>query len=50
MNPKQMLASLIEQRKKIDMAIAGVQPLINGKRGRPSKDMMAAKEIMKKKK
>jgi len=33
------------ERRKIDAAIAGVQGLVTGKRGRPSKEVMAAREI-----
>jgi hypothetical protein len=45
--PPEMLASLIEQRKKIDLAIAAVEPLVSAakKRGRPSMALMAAREI-----
>ena len=45
--PPEMLASLIEQRKKIDLAIAAVEPLVSAakKRGRPTKDVTEARAI-----
>ncbi len=45
MSPQQMLADLIGKRKKIDLAIAGVQGLVEGKRGRPSKEIIEARRI-----
>ena len=47
MTPQQMLADLIDKRKKIDIAIAGIEQLATGerKRGRPSKATMEARRI-----